>query len=420
MVAKLPQNEKGDPVPSQIFPVWPPAIDPLAVVAFSLLGAIIAGELFARFFSLPRITGYSLIGLVCGPAMLGWISARELIGMRLLIDLVLAMLLFEIGIRVNLRWLRHNPLVLVSGLLESLLAFAAVFLVVRHLGYSLETGLVAATIGIATSPAVIMAMTGQIKARGQVTDRLLMLTAINVMLAVLTANAVLGFIHHSYGNDWITAICHPLYQLSGSLLVAYLLAKSFYWLRRGFDPAREQSALMLFVFLALTMALLKALKLPALLAPLLAGIIVKHTDPRPHLWPLHFGSVGGVMVILLFVVIGASLNWRYLQASAAVALLLIVTRSGAKLLGVLLTGKPSGLSLRQSLALGISLAPMSGIAFVLAADIGQIFPALNDELEPVVMGMIFILEILGPILMQRSLRWIGEAQSTRQRWKSGG
>ena len=87
---------------------------------------------------------------------------------------------------------------------------------------------------------------------------------------------------------------------------------------------------------------------------------------------------------------------------------------------MLLTCKPSGLSLRQSLALGISLASMSGVAFVLAADIGQIFPALNDELEPVVMGMIFILEILGPILMQRSLRWIDEAQSTRQPWKPGG
>ena len=265
-----------------------------------------------------------------------------------------------------------------------------------------------------------MAMIGQIKARGQVTNRLLMLTALNVTLTVLTAHAVLGFIHHSYGNDWITAICHPLYQFSGSLLVAYLLAKSFYWLRRCFDPAREQSALMLFIFLALAMTLLQALKLPALLAPLLAGIIVKHSDPRPHLWPQHFGSVGGVMVILLFVIIGASLNWRSLQTGVWIALLLIAARGGAQLLGVLLTGKPSGLSLRQSLALGISLAPMSGVAFVLAADIGQIFPALNDELEPVVMGMIFILEILGPILMQRSLRWIDEAQSTRQPWKPGG
>ena len=177
---------------------------------------------------------------------------------------------------------------------------------------------------------------------------------------------------------------------------------------------------MLFIFLALAMTLLQALKLPALLAPLLAGIIVKHSDPRPHLWPQHFGSVGGVMVILLFVIIGASLNWRSLQTGVWIALLLIAARGGAQLLGVLLTGRPSGLSLRQSLALGISLAPMSGVAFVLAADIGQIFPALNDELEPVVMGMIFILEILGPILMQRSLRWIDEAQSTRQPWKPGG
>ena len=396
---------------SQIFPAWPPVIDPLAAVALSLLGATLAGELSARFFSLPRITGYSLIGLLCGPSVLGWIGERELLNMRLLIDLVLAMLLFEIGIRVNLRWLRHNPLVLVSGLIESLLAFTAVFLTVRYLNYSFEVSLIVATVGVATSPAVVMAMTGQLKARGQVTDRLLMLTAINVTLAVLMAKLVLVFAHHSHGNDWVTAVCHPLYQLSGSLLVAYVLAKGFYWLRRYFDPAREQSSLMLFIFLALTMVLLQTLKLPALLAPLLAGIIVKQTDPRPHVWPLHFGSVGGVMVILLFVVIGSSLTLTHFRVGASIALLLVFVRCGAKLLGVLLMGKPSGLSMRQSLALGVGLAPMSGVAFVLTSDIGQLFPALNAELESVVLSMIFVLELAGPILLQRSLIWIGEAEN---------
>ena len=402
---------------SQIFPAWPPVIDPLAAVALSLLGATLAGELSARFFSLPRITGYSLIGLLCGPSVLGWIGERELLNMRLLIDLVLAMLLFEIGIRVNLRWLRHNPLVLVSGLIESMLAFTAVFLTVRYLNYSFEVSLIVATVSVATSPAVVMAMTGQLKARGQVTDRLLMLTAINVTLAVLMAKLVLVFAHHSHGNDWVTAISHPLYQLSGSLLVAYVLAKGFYWLRRYFDPAREQSSLMLFIFLALTMVLLQTLKLPALLAPLLAGIIVKQTDPRPHVWPLHFGSVGGVMVILLFVVIGSSLTLTHFRVGASIALLLVLVRCGAKLLGVLLMGKPSGLSMRQSLALGVGLAPMSGVAFVLTSDIGQLFPALNAELESVVLSMIFVLELAGPILLQRSLIWIGEAENGE---KSGG
>lgn len=402
---------------SQIFPAWPPVIDPLAAVALSLLGATLAGELSARFFSLPRITGYSLIGLLCGPSVLGWIGERELLNMRLLIDLVLAMLLFEIGIRVNLRWLRHNPLVLVSGLIESMLAFTAVFLTVRYLNYSFEVSLIVATVSVATSPAVVMAMTGQLKARGQVTDRLLMLTAINVTLAVLMAKLVLVFAHHSHGNDWVTAISHPLYQLSGSLLVAYVLAKGFYWLRRYFDPAREQSSLMLFIFLALTMVLLQTLKLPALLAPLLAGIIVKQTDPRPHVWPLHFGSVGGVMVILLFVVIGSSLTLTHFRVGASIALLLVLVRCGAKLLGVLLMGKPSGLSMRQSLALGVGLAPMSGVAFVLTSDIGQLFPALNAELESVVLSMIFVLELAGPILLQRSLIWIGEADNGE---KSGG
>lgn len=396
---------------SNLFPVWPLTIDPLAMVALALLAATVVGELFFRLLGLPRLTGYTLVGLICGPSLLGWIGERELASMRLLIDLVLALLLFEIGVRVNLRWFRHNPLVLATCFLESLLAFAAVFSVILYLGYSLEIALVVATVSMATSPAAVMALTGQLKARGQVTDRLLVITAFNVAFAILIARVVMGYIHRSYGNDWLIAIFHPVYQLLGSLAVAYLLAKGFYLLRRYFDPAREQSSLMLFGLLMLTLALLQALKLPALLAPLLAGVVVKQTDPRPHVWPLHFGSVGGAMVILLFVMIGSSLNWKLFWLGGAAAFVLILVRCGGKLLGVVLLGGASGLSIRQSLSLGACLVPMSGVAFTLTDDIGQLFPAMNAELKTIVMSMIFVLELLGPIILQRSLIWIGEAQT---------
>ena len=397
-------------------PAWPPQIDPLATVAFALLLATLAGEIAHRFLALPRITGYSLAGLFFGPAFLGWIGVREFAGMRLLIDLVLALLLFEIGIRVNLRWFRANPMILISSLLESLLAFAGVFAVLHlALGVAVEIALVVAAVSMATSPAVVMTLTGQLKARGQVTDRLMVLTALNVTYAILASKLVLAFIHRSYGNDWYIALFHPVYQLSGSLLVAYFLAKGFQWLRRYFDPAREPSSLLLFLLLLMVLALLQMLRLPALLAPLLAGVLVRHLDPRPHVWPLHFGSIGGVMVILLFVMIGASLTWSHVGLGGVLALILIVVRGGGKMLGVVLPAKAAGLSLRQSVALGIGLLPMSGVAFILTTDLGQLFPALNDELRAIVMSMIFVLELLGPILLQRSLIWVGEIEKGGKR-----
>lgn len=392
-------------------PAWPIQFHPLVMGAFALLLATLAGEIMQRFLALPRITGYSLAGLLFGPACLGWIGGAEMAVVRLFVDLVLALLLFEIGIRVNLRWFRANPMILVSSLLESLLAFAGMFAVTYLiLGIAIETALVVATVGMATSPAVVMTLTGQIRARGQVSDRLMVLTALNVIYAILASKMVLAFIHRSYGNEWGIALTHPIYQLSGSLLIAFFLAKAFLWLRLHFDPAREQASLLLFLLLLMTMALLQSFKLPALLAPLLAGVLVRYLDPRPHVWPLHFGSIGGVMVILLFVMIGASLSWSHLGQGGLLALVLIMVRGTGKFLGVLLPAKLTGLSLRQSVALGVGLLPMSGVAFILTADIGQLFPELNNEVRSIVMSMIFVLELLGPILLQRSLVWVGEAQ----------
>ncbi len=396
---------------SNLFPAWPVSVDPLAMGALALVLAAVCGELVFRFLRLPRITGYSLAGLVAGPSLLGWIGADVGVGgMRLLIDLSLALLLFELGVRVNLRWFRHNPMILASSVAEAALAFVAVFLVVTLLGYQLEIALVVATVSMTTSPAVVMRVAGELRARGQVTDRLLVMTALNVVYAVIVANLVLGYIHRSYGGDWLAALLHPLYQLGGSALVALLLAKVFHVLRRHFDPQQEQASLLLFALLMLTMALLQTLKLPALLAPLLAGILVKHADPRPHLWPRHFGSVGGVLVILLFVMTGAALTWQHLFAGGFVALALIAVRSGGKLLGVLAFGRWSGITLRQSLALGLALSPLSGVAFVLTADIGRLYPALNAELGGIVLSMIAILELLGPVIVQQSLAWAGESR----------
>jgi len=137
---------------SNLFPAWPVSVDPLAMGALALVLAAVCGELVFRFLRLPRITGYSLAGLVAGPSLLGWIGADVGVGgMRLLIDLSLALLLFELGVRVNLRWFRHNPMILASSVAEAALAFVAVFLVVTLLGYQLEIALVVATVSMTTS-----------------------------------------------------------------------------------------------------------------------------------------------------------------------------------------------------------------------------------------------------------------------------
>lgn len=394
---------------SNLLPTWPLPIGPLAASAIVLVAAALGGEVIQRFLHLPRITGYSLVGLVAGPTALGWIGPEEIEAIRVVVDLSLSLLLFELGIRVDLGWFRHNPLILASSLGEAATAFALSFATVIAFGYSLELALAVATISIATSPATVMRMAAEARARGQVTDRMLTLTALNLVYAVILAQLLLGFLHQSYGRDWLTVFLHPFYLLTGSLFGGFILAQAFRLLRRYLDPQQEQSSAILFGCLLLLIAGLEAARLPVLLAPLLAGILVRNTDPRPHLWPPHFGTAGGFLVIVLFIVSGATLSWTHIAVGGAAALALLALRCAGKLAGVAAFGRASGLTGRQAVALGVTLCPMSGIAFVLTADIGRLYPTLGAELGGIVMTMVAVLELLGPIAIQKSLEWVGES-----------
>src|SRR6185369_17145114 len=271
-------------------------------------------------------------------------------------------------------------------------------------------GLAAAvgTIAICTSPSVVMRVTAELRAEGQVTQRLLVLTALNAGYSVVITQLLVGTMHGMFRGDWLTAVLHPLYLLAGSAVLGMGLAAAFIVLRRRFDLSDEQGVAVLLGLLLLTLGLVKVLHLPALLPPLAAGIILKNRDLQPLVWPRHFGTAGGVLVIFLFILTGLPVTREHLLVGGLAALGLIVVRSAAKLLGALLGGPMSGLSLRQSVALGVSLAPLSAVALLLAEDVRVLYPDFGASLAPIIFSMVAILNLLGPILVQKSLLAVGE------------
>lgn len=396
---------------STIWPAWPLHANDLMRMAVALLLAAVCGEAVARSLRLPRVTGYSLAGLVMGPTLLGWFGPEDLDHVRIAIDLALALLLFELGVRLDVRWFRANPWVLVSSAAEAGLAFVLTYVVMRGMGYSHGLAATVGAIAIGTSPSVVMRVASELRAEGQVTQRLFVLCALNVAYSVVLCKLIVGGMHGVFRGDWLLGILHPVYLLAGSIVIGAALALAFQVLRRAFDLSDEQGVVVLFGLLLLTLAALDILKLPSMLAPLIAGAIIKFRDPRPHVWPRHFGTAGGVLVIALFMLTGMSLTPAQMAAGGLAALVLLIARLFGKSAGVILLGPVSGLSLRQAGALGLALAPMSGVAFLLTEDIRVMYPAFGIQLAPIVLSMVAVLELLGPIAVQWGLRFTGESRA---------
>ncbi|MDN3920212.1 cation:proton antiporter [Roseateles violae] len=386
------------------FDRWPPQPDLLFWFALTLLGGALLGGAVSGRLGLPRIVGYSAAGMIVAALGRGLGDGRLLGTDRLIVDLALALLLFELGSRVSLRWLRVNPALLVTSVLESLLSFWAIFAVLRWFELAPPLALAGAALLGVSAAAVIGRVVTELRSAGQVSERMIVLGALNTLYAVLLVKLVIGWLHLDRSGDWIQGLLQPVYTFGGSVLVAALLATAVGWVVRRFDLRDENSVLLLLGLLLLALTAARLLALSTLLVPLLAGVMLRNASERPCIWPRHFGTAGGVLVLMLFVIMGAAWSPASLVAGFAVAALVLIVRALTKVLVLAATAHFSGIAQRQSFALAMGLTPISVTSLVLLADLQLSHPAIAAELVAPTLAANALMALLGPVLVQGGLR----------------
>ncbi|HEX7648499.1 MAG TPA: cation:proton antiporter, partial [Noviherbaspirillum sp.] len=144
--------------------------------------AWIAGEFGHRWTGLPRISIYGITGFILGQSGLLAQSGRDAV--MLLANVAFGLILFEFGYRINLRWLRLNPWLTVTGVVESVGTFIAVYLLAQWFGVPIVAALLLASLAMSTSPAAVLRIVNEARSSGQVTERALHLSALDCVLAV--------------------------------------------------------------------------------------------------------------------------------------------------------------------------------------------------------------------------------------------
>ncbi|MDH4114671.1 MAG: cation:proton antiporter [Burkholderiaceae bacterium] len=397
------------PAEYPFLPAWPPAVTPLAWVAVLLLSAIVVGEATRRWLHVSRVVGYLLVGAVLGPHAAGVMDVDALAKLRIFSDIAVGLLLFELGQRVDLGWLRRNPWLFVTSVLEALLTFVAVFAVMRLFDVRAVTAAAAGVLAIATSPAVVITLVKDLRAQGQVTERVILFTALNTTYAVVGLALIFGWLHFESARASIM-IVHPLYLIIGSLVLAALLAAAMILLLRVFGrrPAFQLSITVSFVLL--TVAAASALELPVPLTLLLAGMLGRIFDRDRNFVSLRFGQTAMLFVVLLFTLAGAGLDFHGWLAALPMALGFIAARYLGKLVPIILLARPSSLTARKASLVQLGLSPMSGLALLMLADLAHQAPVLAQEIAASIYLAVAILAFAGPLALQFALVRAGETE----------
>jgi Kef-type K+ transport system membrane component KefB len=389
-----------------------PSGELIFVVAVLLAGAL-AGEFIAATTRLPRVVGYTLAG--CVAAAFGHGVTMPLNGAaQVVCDLALGLLLFEIGCRVRLRWLRRNPGLAATSLAEALLSALAVALVLRLLDVGWQTAVACAILAMPAPAAVSGRVALELGAEGQVTQRATLLTALNTLYAVVA----LTLMRTWWAADDGGSLPQALAALGGSLLttlaLATLLAVSVYLAGRRLDLRNESAVLLLFGLVAFAIVAARAIGVSTLLMPLLAGLLLRNGSNRPWVWPRHFGTSGGVLVLMLFVIVGSAWTPQTLLAGGFAALALLAARFAAKTLAIVALAPAAKASWRQGLALSITMMPLSATALVMLSELSRAEPSLAAGVVPIILTSIAVLELAGPVAVQLALRLAGELPPAAQ------
>lgn len=391
---------------------WALQPDTLLGAALLALLAALLGEVVWRMLHWPRVVGYTIVGTVL--ALAGEGASGHEPALRVAIDGALALLLFEAGARLNLRWLARNPWLMASSAAEAALAGAAVWAVLRSFGFAPEVVAPLAIVATAVSPAVLQRVVGELRAAGQVTERLLALSALNTLYAVLAMKLLSAGMLLSDPGTWLEALSPVMFSFFGSILVGAALGEGLALIARRLDLREENAMVLLLAAVLLALVVAKTLQLSTLLVPLLAGIWLRNRSQRPWVWPRHFGSAGGVLVLVMFVSVASAWRLDALGGAIGVAAALVAARALAKLLAVLALARPSGLGLRQALCLGAALLPMSGTAWVLTLDFAARHPAVGAQVMPVLLATLALLELAAPLVVMACLRAAGEIDVQRR------
>jgi Kef-type K+ transport system membrane component KefB len=343
--------------------------DPVLGLALVVLAALVLASALHKRLRLPRLLGYLLVGAVASPVVLGLLQRTDIDPWKPLIDLAIAALVFELGTRLRPRWLLDNPWLAASSALEAAMAAGAVGLTLMALGAPAASAAAAAALAAATSPVITMAALLEARPRGQVAERLLMLSAINSVLAIL-AIKLWPVMAHAQGlsaPDSLTLLANASVVIFGSLLLGLACGMLLDRLGRLHDEAATMPVLQLaLVILAALLAI--AWGLSPFVTLLVAGMTARSRMRHRLTVEPYLGSAGAALTVMLFVSFGVLSTLHEWHSLWPWVLAIILARLIGKGIAIFATARPSGLSWRQATALTLALQPMSSLSVLLVAD----------------------------------------------------
>lgn len=339
-------------------------------VALILLVGMAAGWMCGRL-KLPGLLGMIVTGILLGPYVLDCIDSSILNISADLRKIALIIILTRAGLTLNLSDLKKvgRPAVLMCFLPASFEILGMVLLAPKLLGVPAADAAIIGSVVAAVSPAVIVPKMIKLTEEGYGTEKripqlILAGASVDDVFVIVLFTAFTG-IAAGNGFSAMSLLNIPLSILLGAAagLFAGFALSAFFRAVHIRDTAKVIILLCVsFLLVTLEDSIAGPVSFSALIAVMFIGIgLQKYRSEAAQRLSIKFNKLWVGAEILLFVLVGATVDVRYITAAGAAAVLLIALALCFRMAGVLLCLTGTALSFKERVFCMIGYMPKATV-----------------------------------------------------------
>lgn len=388
---------------------------------FSLIAAYLLGGA-AEIVRLPRLSGYLLFGLLCGPYLLNLITASMARDLQLVNGLAISLIALIAGIEINIERLRARAKAIALVGAVTLGVMYAIVGVLFFIAWPwlpiapdavglqrLSMVLVLTAITASFSPTVIIAVVAESRARGPLAELVIATAVLADLALILVFTLVMQLARTMAGGaaEGGSLLVNLSWEIFGSLAFGGVVGGLFaFYLRL---VGRELTLVLLALCVVLSQAG-RLWHLEPLLASLAAGLVIENIAPaRADALRDAVERSALPVLILFFAAAGASLQLDALAVIGLPAVAVAIVRVVSLRAGASMGLRSAGLTDDTSQLLWTGLVSQAGVTLGLGVLVATEFPEWGRPVQTLVVALSGLHVLVGPILFRNALVRAGEA-----------
>ena len=382
-------------------PLW--LLSPLAVLGAGLMLALVIGLTLQRF-KIPKLYGAVIAGLLLGANGAGFIDRALLTQFQELLNGAAALVLFEVGRKMDLAWLLRSGRQGASLLLATLARGAAAAITLGLLGLPWGAAIFIGSILIAVNPVIHSSMVADENASGTSTFATSNMVGLSNFVALLALGITLAWTR-SHGQDADSDFWMELMRQGGKLVIGALIAVLSYGVyalatRLCKVPATLRPG-MLLAALLIDLGLCSVMSASALLSLLLMGVLLRNAEKRDNVFQAQLKTAQDIGYVLLFLMSAALVDlqellhgWTIVAALTVFAVRIAATR--------LALWPGTAWDTRKQHAMALSMCSLVSYGGLVVDNTLNAYTGL-DATSTAVMGALLALNVL----LAPGLTWLG-------------